>query len=313
MSVQEQPDEKLYAFTTRSRLKGPWFFPHMFYATMRVRRQLKATGDVVRWASIIAGPTEFWTITIWNSRHDMHEFMRSGAHDDIMWFFSKWLKSFWLMRWRPGPEELGRWKGLTMGRPEPAYQVTEGPKPEALEKALEHLPKLRSAMSVEGEIGYETTPYARRRRAEVRGSGGGVVHIKTAPLKTAEAYLALRRLEQEARGDPDYLKGVVGISRPGQVYLLSIWRDRAGTRRMLRSPQMRKLTEQYPGTWANEWLPENEFGHWDGLRLRRTRARYAIQMPKAAMALDGGAEPEAPRTPAASSAAQSSAAQPSQG
>jgi hypothetical protein len=76
---------------------------------------------------------------------------------------------------------------------------------------------------------------------------------------------------------------------------------------------MRKLTERYPGTWANEWLPENEFGHWDGLRLRRTRARYAIQMPKAAMALDGGAEPEAPRTPAHSSAVQSSAPQPSQG
>ena len=281
-----RPEEKLYAFTTRSRLKGPWFFPHMLYATMRVRRQLKRTGDVVGWASIIAGPTEFWTISVWNSRQDMHQFMRSGAHDDIMWFFSKWLKSFWLMRWRPGPDELGRWKGLTMGRPEPAYQATEGPKPEALEKALEHLPKLRSAMSVDGEVTYDTTPYARRRRAEVRGSGGGVVHISTSPLGTVEAYLALRRLEAEARGDPDYLKGVVGISRPGQVYLLSIWRDRAGTRRMLGSPQLRKLMERYPGTWANEWLPENEFGHWDGLRLRLTRARYAIQMPKAAMDLD---------------------------
>ncbi len=291
--MPEEPEEKLYAFTTRSRLKGPWFFPHMFYATMRVRRQLKRTGDVVGWASIIASPTEFWTITVWNSRQDMHEFMRSGAHDDIMWFFSKWLKSFWLMRWRPGPEELGRWKGLTMGRPEPAYQATEGPKPEALEKALEHLPKLRSAMSVDGEVTYDTTPYARRRRAEVKGAGGGVVHIKTSARKTAEAYAALRRLELEARGDPDYLRGVVGISRPGQVYLLSIWRDRAGTRRMLRSPQMAKLLERYPQAWANEWLPENEFGHWDGLRLRRSRSRYSIQMPKAALELDktGAAEP----------------------
>ncbi len=280
------PDEKLYAFTTRSRLKGPWFFPHMLYATLRVRRQLKQTGDVVGWASIIAGPTEFWTITVWNSRQDMHEFMRSGAHDDIMWFFSKWLKSFWLMRWRPGPEELGRWKGLTMGRPEPAYQATEGPKPEALEKALEHLPKLRSAMTVDGEVGYETTPYARRRRAEVKGSGGGVVHISTSPMKTFEAYRELRRLEAEARGDPDYLRGVVGVSKPGQVYLLSIWRDRAGTRRMLHSPQVRKLGQRFPAMWANEWLPENEFGHWDGLRLRRSRARYSIQMPKAAMDLD---------------------------
>ncbi|MGI8807496.1 MAG: hypothetical protein ACR2KK_06590 [Acidimicrobiales bacterium] len=284
--------EKLFAFTTRSRLKGPWFFPHMLYATMRVRRQLKGTGDVVRWASIIAGPTEFWTISIWNSRHDMQEFMRSGAHDDIMWYFSKWLRSFWLMRWRPGPEELGQWKGLRMGRPEPAYLPTDGPKPEALEKALEHLPKLRSAMSVAGEATYDTTQYARRRRAEVRGAGGGVVHIKTSPRRTVDAYLALRTLEKEACGDPDYLKGVVGISRPGQLYLLTVWRDRAGTRRMLRSSQVAKLIARYPGGWANEWLPENEFGHWDGLRLRRSRARYAIQMPQAAMDLDRDAVPE---------------------
>lgn len=281
----DEPAEKLFAFTTRSRLKGPWFFPHMLYATMRVRSQLRRTGNVVGWASIIASPTEFWTLSVWSSRHDMQEFMRSGAHDDIMWFFSKWLQSFWLMRWRPGPEELGRWKGLTFGRAEPSYLV-DGPKPEALEKALEHLPRLRSAMSVDGEVTYDTTPYARRRRAEVKGAGGGVVHIRTSPRRTAAAYLALRRLEEEARGDPDYLKGVVGVSRPGQLYLLSIWRDRAGTRRMLRSPQVRKLTERYPGTWANEWLPENEFGHWDGLRLRRTRARYSIQMPKQALELD---------------------------
>lgn len=292
----QDPGDKLFAFTTRSRLKGPWYFPHMLIATLRVRGQLKRTGDVVRWASIIAGPTEFWTITVWNSRHDMQEFMRSGAHEDIMWMFSKWLESFWLMRWRPGPEELGLWKGLTLGRPEPAYGSTEGPKPEALEQALEHLPRLRSAMSVDGAVSYDTTVTARRRRAEVRGAGGGVVHIKAAPSRTLGAYLALRRLEAEARGDPDYLKGVVGISRPGQVYLLTVWRDRAGTRRMLESPQVRDLRATYPGMWANEWIPENEFGHWDGLRLRRTRTRYSIQMPKAALDLDRDAVPEGARS-----------------
>jgi len=285
------PDEKLFAFTTRSRLKGPWYFPHMLVATMRVRRQLKRTGDVVGWASIIAGPTEFWTISVWHSRHDMQEFMRSGAHDDIMWNFSKWLQSFWLMRWRPGPEELGQWKGLTMGRPDPAY-ASDGPKPEALELALEHLPQLRSSMSGDGAASYESTPYARRRRAEVRGAGGAVVHIRTSPCRTVAAFLALRGLNAEASGDPDYLKGVVGISRPGQLYLLTVWRDRDGTRRLLRSPQVRTLRTRYPGSWANEWLPENEFGHWDGLRLRRTRSRYAIQMPQAALDLDRDAVAE---------------------
>jgi len=284
---------KLFTVTTRSRLRGPWFFPHMLIGTLRIRRQLDRTGNVVAWASIIAGPTEFWTITVWRSRHDMQEFMRSGAHDDIMWSFTKWLKSFWLMRWRPGPEELGAWKGLSMAQPEPRYP-SDGPRPEALERALEHLPKLRSAMSDEGAMNYDTTVYARRRRAEVSGAGGGVVHVKTSPGRTVQAIMALRRLEHEAADDPDYLKGVIGLSRPGQVYLLTVWRDRDGARRMLRSSQLRKLRERFPGGWANEWFPENEFGHWDGLRLRRTRSRYAIQMPQAALELDKDGRTEEP-------------------
>ena len=49
---------------------------------------------------------------------------------------------------------------------------------------------------------------------------------------------------------------------------------------------------------VREWLPENEFGHWDGLRLRRTRSRYAIHMPQAALDLDKGAEVQDEPTPA---------------
>jgi len=292
----------LFAVTTRSKLRGPWFFPQMMIASLRIRRQLKRDTQVVGWASIVAGPDEFWTISVWNSRHDMQEFMRSGAHDDIMWFFSKWLRSFWLMRWRPGPQEFGVWKGLSMAQEEPTFTSRAGTESNGgapggkrdvlLEKALEHLPKLKQAMGADGTVSYDTTVFARRRRAEVGGAGGAVVHIHTDPVKTPQAYRDLRALRQECEGDEAMLRGVVGVSKPGDVYLLSVWRVRAGTRRMLRSPQMRKLVERFPGTWANEWLPENEFGHWDGLRLRRTRARYSIQMPKAALDLDRPSQPE---------------------
>jgi len=103
--------EQLLVVTTQSRLRGPWQLPSMLTASLRIRRQLAADHDVVRWATVVAGPTEFWTITVWRSRHHMQESMRSGAHDDIMWLFSKWLRSFWLMRWRPGATEIGSWDG----------------------------------------------------------------------------------------------------------------------------------------------------------------------------------------------------------
>ena len=275
--------DKLFAVTTRSRLRGPWFFPQMMIASLRVRAQLRRDTQVVRWASIVAGPSEFWTITVWRSRHDMQEFMRSGAHDDIMWLFSKWLQSFWLMRWRPGPVELGDWKGMSMAQGDPHYDVPANGKRDALlEQALEHLPKLKSSMAADGTVNYDTTVFARRRRAEVGSAGGAVVHIHASPSKTPVAYRELRALQREAEKDDALLRGVVGVSRPGDVYYLSVWRDRDGVRRLLGSPQLRGIHERWPGCWANEWIPENEFGHWDGLRLRHGRQRYAISVPSLA-------------------------------
>lgn len=283
---------KLFAVTTRSRLRGPWLFPHMMIASLRVRRQLKRDDQVVRWASIVAGPSEFWTITVWRSRHDMQEFMRSGAHDDIMWLFSKWLRSFWLMRWRPGPGELGQWKGIHLAQEEPHDPTAgNGKRAPLLEQALEHLPKLRNIMGADGSITYESTPYARRRRAEVGNAGGGVIHIHTDPYRTPQAYLALRALRREVAGSEDLLRSVVGVSRPGDVYLLSVWSDREAMRRLLTSPSVRELQRQWPGLWLNEWIPENEFGHWDGLRLRRAKHKYTINVPKAVLDV---AEPSSP-------------------
>ena len=277
--------EELFAVTTRSRLKGPWLFPAMMVASLRVRRQLATTGDVVRWASIVAGPSEFWTITVWRSRHDMQEFMRSGAHDDIMWLFSKWLKSFWLMRWRPGPDEIGRWKGVAMAQPEPAYEKEpmEPVKGAALQKALDHLPKLKAATAADGTLTYESSPYARRSRAAVGGAGGLVVHLSTPALDSGAALRGLRALRREAVADPGSLRTVLGFGKPGQVYLLCVWADRGGARRLLASPRLAALAARWPqGCWANEWLPENEFGHWDGLRLRQGHQRSAIPVPHAA-------------------------------
>lgn len=276
-----RPDE-LFAVTTRSRLKGPWLFPAMMIASLRVRRQLAQTGDVVRWASIVAGPSEFWTITVWRSRHDMHEFMRSGAHDDIMWLFSKWLRSFWLMRWRPGPDELGRWKGIAMAQPEPAYEKPplETAKGEALQKALDHLPKLKAATAADGSLSYESSPNARRSRAEVGGSGGLVVHLNTSALDSWPALTAMRALRQEARADPASLRTVLGFGKPGQVYLLCVWSDREAAHRLFGSPRLAAIAARWPeGIWANEWLPENEFGHWDGLRLRHGAQRTSLAVP----------------------------------
>lgn len=278
--------ERLFVFTTRSRLRGPWFFPSMMLATLRVRRQLASNPDVVRWASVVAGPTEFWTVTVWKNRHDMQEFMRSGAHEDIMWMFSRWLRSFWLMRWRPGPLEHGRWEGLALGQPEPDYEQGAAEPTascsEALQRALEHLPWLKAATGPDGAASYESTAFARRRRAEVGNAGGALVALRGPRRRVPSMLRAAWRLRRAASHDVDFLRAAVGVGKPGWVYLLGVWRTRDGVRRLIESPELSRELRRFDG-WANEWLPENEFGHWDGMRLRRPRARYAIPVPEAAM------------------------------
>jgi hypothetical protein len=257
----------------------------MMVATLRIRRQLADAPGLVRWASVVAGPTEFWTVTVWESRHDMQEFMRSGAHEEIMWLFSHWLESFWLMRWRPGPQELGTWKGTALAQPEPAYEKAGPPQNDALAQALEHLPRLKAATGADGSASYENSPFARRRRAEVGHAGGLMVHLKTSPVGTWRAVRVLRQLQGECQGHPSFIRAVVGVGRPGEVYLMAVWRDRDGARQLLSSPRLQDARRRWPdGCWANEWIPENEFGHWDGARLRRTRQRSAIQMPPGAHA-----------------------------
>jgi len=280
------PDSgQLFAVTTRSRLKGPWFFPAMMLASRRIRRQLQDSPDVVRWASVIAAPTEFWTITVWRTRHDMHEFAQSGAHDEIMWRFSKWLESFWLMRWRPGPIELGAWDGLSMAQPEP--QVLSGTavaRPE-LQEALEYLPRLKAATDAAGRATYEASPAVRRQRAEVAGARAVVVYVHSGGIRRRAGLRALRRLRRSLGDDDQLLRSVVGFGKSRDAYLLTVWQGQDGARRFLESSQLGAILDRWQGeSWSNEWLPENEFGHWDGLRLRRNRNKHGLRVPKGARA-----------------------------
>ena len=278
-------DGQLFAVTTRSRLKGPWFFPAMMLATRRVRRQLQSSPDVVRWASVIAAPTEFWTITVWRSRHDMHEFAQSGSHDDIMWRFSKWLESFWLMRWRPGPTESGAWDGLSLAQPEPVrVRGTAVGRPD-LQEALEYLPRLKASTDAFGRATYEASPAVRRQRAEVAGARAVVVFVHSGGLRRRAGLRALRRLKTGLERDDELLRAVAGFGRSGDAFLLTVWAGASGARRFLDSGQLADVLARWPdSSWSNEWLPENEFGHWDGLRLRRTRNKHGLRVPKAARA-----------------------------
>lgn len=282
-------DGQLFAVTTRSRLKAPWLFPSMMLATRRVRRQLADDPTVVRWASVVAGPMEFWTITVWRSRHDMHEFMRSGAHDDIMWAFAKLLDSFWLMRWRPSAPEIGYWNGLRLsGTPPPGVAETDAApedpddfdagRRERLGQALAHLPGLAAATGPDGRAAYEHSAFARRRRAEVGGAAGLVLQIHLERWQAPQALDSMRRLRAAAKAS-GAVRAAIGSGHLGEAYLLGLWTEGDQIKDFITSPPVAGAVERWGDRfWLSSWEPENEFGHWDGLRVRRRR-RPVIAMP----------------------------------
>ena len=267
---------EVFAVTTRSRLRSARFFPAMALASWRIRRQLATADGLLRSASFIASPTEFWTVTVWRSRDAMQEFARSGPHGRFMWQVSRWLRSFWLMRWQPGSLEVGSWNALMLERP--GEEVLAHPTGEsAADIVFADIPELRAALGPSGAPSYANAPLVRRQRAKVEGAGGVLMRVEVAPHRMVGACVELLRLRRRLAADPDLLRAAVGVGRVGEVCLLAVWRNRTGPARLFTTDWVRTAATRWPGGfWASEWTPENEFGQWDGLRLRtRIRTRSA--------------------------------------
>lgn len=286
----------LFAVTTRSRLRRLHQFPLMLFASSRIRRQLARTPGCVRWASVVTGPREFWTITVWEGRDKMLEFMRSDAHEDIMWLFGKWLGSFWLMRWRPTEEERGSWRGLALGAgsiPPPLPLATTPEARAALDAALEAIPHLKASVGPHGAPTYDDSIAARRRRQAVSGGVGVVMRLEVARVwQVPRAWRNLKSFRKDLDYDPDVLRWVVGMGGPRELYALAVLRDERAASRFLERPGHRRLSRRWGESyWTMRWEPDNEFGQWDGLRLRKERLGTAIRVPPAAAAAAQGPRP----------------------
>lgn len=263
-----------FAVTTRSRLRGFHRFPQMFIASRRIRRQLAETPGCVRFASIIAGPREFWTITVWESRDKMLDFMRSGPHEEIMWLFGKWLDSFWLMRWRPTTEEFGTWSDETLGPVDDGRRKSRARTPQeekALAAALEAMPVLKASTGPEGAPTYDASPAARRHRRAVSGAAAVALRIEAGPLhRSLGAWREMQRVGRRLSADEAVLRSVTGFSGWRDHYALAVLRDEASCTRFLADVEQQRMHERWGDRcWMMRWQPENEFGHWDTLRLRR--------------------------------------------
>ncbi|CAN5397277.1 hypothetical protein BH23ACT9_BH23ACT9_15610 [soil metagenome] len=287
----EAPARTAFAVTTRSALKGYRHFPLMMLASRRIRRQLAVTPGVVRWASIVAGPREFWTLTLWSSRDAMMAFMGSGAHESVMWLFGRWLRAFWLTRWRPTADEVGTWEGLPIApAPAPAPAIRRTPDQQAaLDAALDAFPRLRDSVGEDGAARLETAGVTKRDRREVQGTGTVVVRVVAARRRDAPAvWRSLAALRRALDDRDDVLRRAVGLAGPREAFALVLLRDEAACADLATSAVIDQLRHRWDdGLWVMRWEAANEFGHWDGLRLRQHRHRTDVALPPGAGAAAG--------------------------
>lgn len=280
-------EEPLLLVVTRSRLRRARSLPLVLRANRRIRRQLASTDGIVRFASLVADPTEVWSVTVWRSRHAMQEFMRSGEHGRVLWQVGQVLSSFWLLRSRFTSQQVGTWDGLAMpSAPQTLSSSASGPRgaTEATlaDQVLQGIPRLREATGRDGAASYDRSPQVRLERQRVEGAAGALVRIAVRPAEAPRALRSLRRLAGELRSQEDLLRVVVGVGRVGETLLLALWRVPGGPDRLLNSEWVGAARQRWgDGLWAAAWLPEHEFGTWDGLRLRALGLHLARGSPPA--------------------------------
>jgi len=216
----------MLAVTTRNKLHSWRFSKPMLQARQYVDAQLAATPGLIRSISAVASPTEFLTMTVWENRQAMFNFMSSGAHETFMWMFARWSASFWSMRWIPTRAEEGAWGEMSLanllGSDE---QLQSDARPQAPQLPLPEQPPGRMSG------GRVTDP-----------SDCGVYAI-TALVEAASLghLLALLHTVQEFRhkeSGSQLLRWNVGAVGPRSFWILTLWHDvpngSAGAVRILR-------------------------------------------------------------------------------
>jgi hypothetical protein len=248
----------MLAVTTRNRLHSARLCVPMLRARSLIARQLASTPGLVRYASGVAGPSEFLTLTVWEDKAAMQAFMRSGAHERFMWLFSRWTKSFWGMRWEPSDAELGEWDGLQLAR---AGGIARPISPLVAMGLLPAAPPRAGPTGPRPESGV----------VEPRGSRlfGATARLEGA-RRLAATIQARRRLRAEAEGNADLVRWAVGLDLPPCALVVTLWRDSPTAR----TRALELLGRELGATWAMRWQAgDYEIGHWDGLRLRQAARR----------------------------------------
>lgn len=260
-----------YAVTTRSRLKSARLFVPMLNANRRIEKQLRSSPGAVRFASLVAGPTEFWSVSLWRSRDEMLSFMATGAHEEVMWNITRWFDSFWLMRWRPTQDETGAWSGMSLAAA--MAPPDDQPASDRVGAApLRSIPALHETAGPDGAPTFDRAPTVKRARRRVAGASAALIRLRLpTPASARSAWTKMRAAVSDVPSN-EVWRSSLGLAGSRELWILAILRRERAWQQLARSDPLQTLIRDHrDGIWMMRWDAESEFGHWDGGRLRHER------------------------------------------
>jgi anti-sigma regulatory factor (Ser/Thr protein kinase) len=159
------------------------------------------------------------------------------------------------MRWRSSETTSGRWPGKPLQSC--AETTTGGSDADEID--------FRLPVWMQAALG-KTVPLERR---QVAGVAGATYRLHVAPWALPAALRDLKRVRRIAAGDPDHVRGAIGIGTGRAVYLMIVTTSGDAIERLRAHPEHRRVLERWGDRlWLSTWEPEAEFGQWHKVRLR---------------------------------------------
>jgi len=246
----------MIAVTTHSHTRGLRYTIPMLRAGRMIEKDLRAAPACERYANVIVGPREFWTLTIWRDLGEMRAWMRDGVHGQVIWRKPDWLDCYWGMRWRQGRSGGGDWDG---------DQWRASQQPAQDRAAIPAADTIAAVPWMQAALGRTVALESR----QVAGAAAATYRLRAPPWRLPAAIGDLRRLRRLTASDPDSFESSLGIGTGTSLYLLVVATAEEALDRLQAAPEHRRLLERWGDrAWWSTWQPDSEFGHWQSRRLR---------------------------------------------
>jgi hypothetical protein len=102
----------LFISLTRLQLRSYRFIPQFLWINEKAVKQLISSPGFVEGKLLLAGPRQFWTVTVWTDENSMRKYRGTGAHLKAMGKLAGWCDEASVAHWKQTSETIPDWETL---------------------------------------------------------------------------------------------------------------------------------------------------------------------------------------------------------